>query len=84
MHLRRVFGFHGEFKDVTTMAQAAMFCTTAVEDSNSGGLRCQERATQLKEEYKKTKRFIRSREWGPWYERAFVTSGRPRASPRAP
>ena len=72
-HLRRGFGFHGEFKDVITMAQAAMFRTTAMEDSNNGGLRCQERATQLKEEYRKTKHFIRSREWGHWYERAFVT-----------
>ena len=55
------------------MAQAAMLRTAALEDSGNGGLRCQERATQLKEDYRRTVHFARSRETSSWYEKAMVT-----------
>ena len=73
LHLRRGFGFHGEFKDVNIMAKAAMFRASVMEDSRNGGLRCQERAAQMKESYKNTKYFLRSHDWGCWCDRAFVT-----------
>jgi hypothetical protein len=40
MHLQRGFGFQGVFRDVTIMAQAAMFQTAAMEDSSYGSIRC--------------------------------------------
>ena len=73
LHLRRAFGFHGDFKDIRISAQAAMFRTSHLEDHWAGGLDCSRRAEDLRLAYANTRHFVRSREWSDWYAKAAVT-----------
>ena len=71
-HLKRAYGFVGEYKDPRTMARAAMLRTAHWEDHREGGLRAEQHSAKLREAYTHSPHFSRTRDWGHWFDRAFV------------
>ena len=74
LRLCRAFGFVGEYKDRRLMAKATMFRAAHFEDQCSGGLRVEERSSKFRQAYGHvhTAYFLRSRDWGHWFDKAFV------------
>ena len=72
LHLKRAYGFTGEFRDPRIMARAAMLCTAHWEDGREGGLQAERRSDILQAAYRHSPHFDRAREWSHWFDRAFV------------
>ena len=72
LHLKRAFGFQTEYKDIRIIAMASMFRTAHLEDRWSGGLRPEAKSDALRESFRNTAFFERSRDWASWHDKASV------------
>lgn len=70
LHLRRAYGFPGEFRDVRHMATAAMMRTACQEAKAHGGVQVQRRAADLEAALTATAHVARAGIWADWYRRS--------------
>ena len=71
-HLKRAFGFPGEFKNMRTLADAAMLRTAWQEDRWNGGLQVLARAAAIRAARRDTEFIDREFLWSSWYRKAIV------------
>ena len=72
INLKRAFGFPGEFKNIRTLAVAAMLRTAWQEDRWEGGLNVLARAEELRIACRDTPLIDRSFLWSSWYGMAAI------------
>ena len=73
LHLRRSYGFAGEYKDVVTTTKAAQLRVARFEGIHLGGLNIRRRVEELEAARRNTNFFDCDLRWRQWYEAVHST-----------
>ena len=72
MHLRRAFGFPGEFRDVELVSEATQYRAACQENRWEGGLRVRLRSARLRRTVASSTQVARRGAWTSWLDQAIL------------